>query len=65
MFRTKARHDEIVSLLTEIRDLLKEGRFNAILSGVISSAENNSVVRAAGSLHEVAIQAESEMRKVE
>lgn len=55
-------NDEIVRLLTEIRDLLKEGRLNAILTGVLSNVDNQSIERAAGALYGVAIAAESEIR---
>ncbi len=55
-------NDEIVRLLTEIRDLLKEGRLNAILTGVLANVDNQSIARAAGSLYGVAIAAESEIR---
>lgn len=54
--------DEIVRLLTEIRDLLKEGRLNAILTGVLAGVDNISIERAAGPLLDVAIATESALR---
>lgn len=53
---------EIVELLTEIRDLLKEGRVNAILTGLIAGVENQTIHQAAGPLLQAAIEAESDMR---
>ena len=66
MFNKKTDEDsnaEIVRLLTAILAKLNEGRFNAILAGVIASTDNHVVVRAAGSLLEVATEADSAMKK--